>query len=81
MSTNYGVILDGLQALDRLEANGRIDSPEANAAREAIDKAMTELTEAEREWFRKLSKHSHSMPSAAPANSKLQGVPPSGSFL
>jgi predicted HTH domain antitoxin len=69
MSPNYLAVAQGIRALHRLTLEGKDESPEADAARDAIDAPWEALTEAERERVRVLSEALYSISDAPEATS------------
>ena len=55
MNPNYLTVLHGLFEMYRLAKEGRFDSPEADAVRDAMHEPWRLLTESERETARELS--------------------------
>jgi hypothetical protein len=55
MNPNYRACLHGLRALHLLAIEGRDESPEADAIRDATDAPWVALSEAEREQLRQFS--------------------------
>ncbi|MBI1832483.1 MAG: hypothetical protein HYR84_13650 [Planctomycetes bacterium] len=55
MSSNYLTVIHGLFEMYRLAKEGKFESPEADAIRDAIDEPWALLTDAERERARELS--------------------------
>jgi hypothetical protein len=59
MNPNYRACLHGIRALHQLAIEGRDESPEADAIRDATDAPWVALSEAERERLRRFSENLH----------------------
>jgi hypothetical protein len=60
MNPNYDACLHGIRALHQLAIEGRDESPEADAIRDATDAPWVALSESERERLRRFSENLHS---------------------
>jgi hypothetical protein len=60
MNVNYRAYLDGIRALHQLAIEGRDESPDADAIRDATDAPWVALSEPERERLRRFSENLHS---------------------
>jgi hypothetical protein len=60
MNFNYDACLHGIRAIHQLAIEGRDESPEADAIRDATDAPWLALSEAERARLRRFSEDLHS---------------------
>jgi len=73
MISNYLAALRGLGELHRLTVAGRLDSPEADAVRDATDAPWEALTESEKQQLSELSEELYAI--TDPARSATEDCP------